>query len=75
MKRVLAILVLLGPLLGCQGADELVRPDPGCFFSENDFEEKNGPCEPCEGLQSGPESRDKNKPCIPEESTAAPGGR
>lgn len=68
MKRFLAFLVLLGPLLGCQGANDLTRPDPGCSFSENDFEEKNGPCEPCEpgeGLRDDFEN--KNKPCIPEE--------
>lgn len=69
MKRFLAFLVLLGPLLACQGADDVTSPysdpDPYCFFTENDFEEKNGPCEPCEGLRGDFEH--KNKPCIPEE--------
>ena len=77
MKRIITLLGLaLATLaLACSGADNVTAPSAGCWFDDGDAVEKNGPCEPCEPLQSGPEGRNKNKPCIPEESTAAPGGR
>jgi hypothetical protein len=52
----LAALAVLALATGCEGANEVTRPDPGCQSADDNFEEKNGPCEPCT----------KNKPCIPD---------
>ena len=71
MKTIVAWRVLgLATLLlttACSGADDVTRPRDGCAFWDEDSVDKNGPCEPCDMLQSDPDRVDKNKPCIPEE--------
>ena len=56
---------------GCTGADGVTRPPFECEFEGGDGSvEKNGPCEPCDFIQSG-QSRDKNKPAFPRTSRSA----